>query len=291
MTRACGKAYGPVWDRAGGMLARPANAPRCGASAGRSEMSCIEVVPLTPRIGAEVRGVDLREPLGEAEAAALKAALADHLVLFFRNQTIDHVQHKAFGRLFGELAFHSAVPGLDDHPEIVAIHADADSKYVAGEDWHSDLTCDAEPPLGSILALHTVPEVGGDTLFSSMYAAYEALSPRMQSFLEGLTAVHDADHVYRPLFPNLDRKYPCSVHPVVRTHPVTGRKLLFVNASYVTRIVELPAGESEAVLRFLYAHMTNPNFPRPLPLDAARRRLLGQPLHPASGDLGLFPPG
>jgi taurine dioxygenase len=105
-----------------------------------------------------------------------------------------------------------------------------------------------------------VPEFGGDTLFASMYAAYEALSPRMQAYLEGLTAIHDADHVYRPLFPDLDRKYPCSVHPVVRTHPVTGRKLLFVNSSYTTRIVEVPKDESDAILAFLYDHLKNPNF-------------------------------
>ncbi|HEY1751669.1 MAG TPA: TauD/TfdA family dioxygenase [Caulobacteraceae bacterium] len=220
----------------------------------------ITVTPLTPRIGAEIGGVDLREPLNQPQIERLKQALADHLVLFFRGQPIGHEAHKRFGRAFGELALHSAVAGLDDHPEIVAIHADAQSTYVAGEDWHSDLTCDAEPPLGSILHLHTVPETGGDTLFSSMYAAYDALSERMKAYLDGLTAVHDADHVYRPLFPDLDRKYPCSTHPVVRTHPVTGRKLIFVNSSYVTRIVELPADESAAVLRFLYEHIKNPNF-------------------------------
>jgi taurine dioxygenase len=223
-------------------------------------MTSLSITPLTPRIGAEIAGLDLLRPLSDVQVTALKQALADHLVLFFRDQPIDHESHKRFGRAFGELAFHSAVPGLDEHPEIVAIHADADSKFVAGEDWHSDLTCDAEPPLGSILALHTVPPMGGDTLFASMYAAYEALSPRMQAFLEGLTAIHDADHVYRPLFPDIDRKYPCSTHPVVRTHPVTGRKLLFVNSSYVTRIVELPQAESDAVLAFLYAHLQNPNF-------------------------------
>ena len=220
----------------------------------------LTISPLTPRIGAEVSGVDLSGPLGEGQVAALKRALADHLVLFFRDQPIDHESHKRFGRLFGQLALHSAVPGLPDHPEIVVIHADAQSTYVAGEDWHSDLTCDAEPPLGSVLHLHTVPEGGGDTLFASMYAAYEALSPRMKAYLEGLTAIHDADHVYRPLFPDLDRKYPCSTHPVVRTHPVTGRRLLFVNASYTIRIVELPKDESDAILAFLFAHVKNPNF-------------------------------
>jgi taurine dioxygenase len=220
----------------------------------------LTIRPVTPRIGAEVSGLDLTQPLSNRQTEKLKNALADHLVLFFRDQPMDHESHKSFGRLFGELAIHSAVPGLADHPEIVAIHADADSKFVAGENWHSDLTCDAAPPLGSILHLHTVPEYGGDTLFSSMYTAYEALSPRMQDLLEGLTAIHDADPVYRPLFPDVDRKYPCSTHPVVRIHPVTGRKLIFVNSSYTTRIVELPKEESTAVLGFLYDHIKNPNY-------------------------------
>ena len=220
----------------------------------------LTIQPLTAQIGAEVSGVDLSGPLSASAVAAIEKALADHLVLFFRDQPIGHEAHKRLGRAFGPLAIHSAVPGLADHPEIVAIHADAASTYVAGEDWHSDLTCDAEPPLGSILYLHTVPKVGGDTLFSSMYAAYEALSPRMQAYLSGLEAVHDADHVYRPLFPEVDRKYPCSTHPVVRTHPVTGRKLLFVNASYTTRLVGIPRDESDALLAFLFEHVKNPNF-------------------------------
>ncbi|MDR3507149.1 MAG: TauD/TfdA family dioxygenase [Caulobacteraceae bacterium] len=219
-----------------------------------------EVKPMTARIGAEVFGIDLSRPLSNRQTVELKDAIAEHAVLFFRDQHLDHESHKAFGRLFGELAIHSSVAGLDDHPEIVAIHADANSKFVAGENWHSDLTCDAEPPMGSILYLHTVPEYGGDTLFSSMYAAYDALSPRMQAYLDGLTAVHDADHVYRPLFPDVDRRYPCSTHPVVRTHPVTGKKSLFVNASYTTRITEVSKEESDAILNYLYQHCMNPNF-------------------------------
>jgi len=220
----------------------------------------IEVRPLTLRIGAEIAGVDIAGPLTNAQVSDLHRAIADHQVIFFRDQQPSCDQLKAFGRLFGDLAIHSAVPGLDDHPEIVAIHADAESKYVAGEDWHSDLTCDAEPPMGSVLWLHTVPEVGGDTLFASMYDAYEALSPRMKVYLEGLTAEHDANPVYRPLFPDVDKRYPCNIHPVVRTHPVTGRKSLFVNSSYTTRIMEVPRPESDAVLNFLYQHVTNPNF-------------------------------
>jgi taurine dioxygenase len=220
----------------------------------------IDVRPVTLRIGAEIFGVDLSKPLSNRQREDLHEAIAAHQVLFFRDQTLSHDAHKAFGRAFGELAIHSGVPGLADHPEIVAIHADAASRYVAGENWHSDLTCNAEPPMGSILHLHTVPEVGGDTLFASMSAAYEALSDRMKAYLEGLTAIHDGDHVYRPLFPDLDRRYPCSTHPVVRTHPVTGKKSLFVNASYTTRIVEAPKEESDAILGYLYAHCANPNF-------------------------------
>jgi taurine dioxygenase len=220
----------------------------------------IQVLPLTARIGAEIGGVDLAAPLADRQVDEMKRAIAQHQVIFFRDQHLTHEEHKAFGRLFGELVLHSAVAGLPDHPEVVAIHADSNSRYIAGEHWHSDLTCDPAPPMGSILYLHTVPEIGGDTLFSSMYAAYEALSPRMKTYLEGMTAEHDGDHVYRPLFPDLDRRYPCSIHPVVRIHPVTGKKALFVNGSYVTRIMEVPKEESDAILAFLYQHVANPNF-------------------------------
>jgi taurine dioxygenase len=220
----------------------------------------LTIKPLTPRIGAEVFGVDLTKPLSNRTVEELHTAMADHLVLFFRDQPIDHENHKALARAFGELHVHSGVKGLPDHPEIIRAHADGNSKFVAGEDWHSDLTADAIPPMGSILYLHTMPETGGDTVFASMYEAYDTLSDRMKTYLEGLTAVHDADHVYRALYPNVDRTYPTSIHPVVRTHPVTKRKLLFVNQSYTLDIVGLPKAESKAVLEFLYKHLTNPNF-------------------------------
>jgi len=219
----------------------------------------IEIVPLTARIGAEIRGVDLGRPTN-LQLEEIAQAIADYQVIFFRDQHMTHDQHKAFGRAFGELAIHSGVPGLPDHPEIVPIHADENSKNVAGENWHSDLTMNAEPPMGSILYMPTIPPVGGDTMFASMYAAYDALSPRMKIYLEGLTAVHDGDHVYRPLFPDVDKRYPCNTHPVIRTHPVTGRKGIFVNGSYVTHIVEVGKEESDAILRYLYQHCANPNF-------------------------------
>jgi taurine dioxygenase len=227
----------------------------------RSVYETFEVKPLTIRVGAEIHGIDLAGPFSDQQVAELQRALAEFQVIFFRDQVnLTHEAHKAFGRLFGELAIHSGVPGIPGHKEIVAIHADETSKFVAGESWHSDLTADAEPPLGSILYLPIVPEVGGDTLFASMYEAYDALSDKMKAYLEGMKATHDADHVYRPLFPDVDRKYPCSDHPIVRTHPVTGKKALFVNASYTTKIVGVSKGESDAILHYLYDHCANPNF-------------------------------
>lgn len=222
--------------------------------------AAIDVRPMTRHIGAEIFGVDLNAPLSNHVQSDLHDALMKHQVIFFRDQPLTHEAHKRLGRAFGRLAIHSGVAGLADHPEIVAIHADENSKFVAGESWHSDLSADAEPPMGSILHIHTLPPYGGDTLFASMYAAYDALSPAMRAFLAPLTAEHDANHVYKALFPDLDKKYPCNNHPVIRTHPVTGRRGLFVNSSYTTRINELSKPESDAVLAFLYEHVKDPNF-------------------------------
>jgi len=220
----------------------------------------IGVTPLTNRIGAEISGVDLSQTLSEAVVEQIRGALMDHQVIFFRGQNLDHEAHKAFGRYFGELFIHNGVAGISGHPEIVAIHADANSKYIAGDNWHSDLTMNPQPPMGSILYMHTLPETGGDTLWASMYAAYEALSDRMKAHLAGLSALHDGEHVYRPLVNDPTKTYPCSAHPIVRVHPVTRRKALFVNASYTTRIVGLPKAESDALLAYLYQHCMDPNF-------------------------------
>lgn len=220
----------------------------------------IEVRPVTRRIGAEIFGVDLDRPLSNREQSEIHDALMEHQVIFFRDQELSHESHKRLGRAFGELVLHSGVDGLKDHPEIVAIHADENSTYVAGENWHSDLSEHEIPPMGSILHMHTLPDDGGDTLFASMYAAYDALSPAMKAFLDPLTAVHDSNHIYRELFPDVEKTYPRNVHPVIRTHPVTKRKCLFVNSSKTTRINELEKPESQAVLQFLFEHVKNPNF-------------------------------
>jgi taurine dioxygenase len=134
----------------------------------------IRVTPVTPRIGADVDGIALSKPLSNREIEDLHQALVEHQVLFFRNQPLDVESHKALGRCFGELHIHPNTPGPEGHPEVLPIHADANSKRVAGEVWHSDVSCDEHPPMASVLYLHTVPPTGGDTLFASQFAAYDA---------------------------------------------------------------------------------------------------------------------
>lgn len=228
------------------------------------EYETIRVNPLTPTLGAEIGGIDLSQELGNHQFQEVHDALMRHQVIFFRDQKITREQHKAFGRRFGELHIHPSAPGPEGHPEILRIHADENSKQIAGHRWHSDVSCDPEPPMGSILRLHTVPETGGDTLFASMYAAYDALSERMKTYLEGLTAIHDGGPNYRrraAIDGRVDeRAFPRSEHPVIRTHPVTGRKAIYVNPVFTVAIRDLPEDEGDAVLRFLYAHNNRPQF-------------------------------
>ena len=223
-----------------------------------------ELVKLTPHCGAEVHGIDLAQPLNAATVDALGRALAENCVLFFHDQTLTPVQQKVLGRCFGELHLHPAWPRLvDGHPEIMEIYADANSKRIAGEDWHSDVSCDPEPPLGTLLYMLEVPGVGGDTLFASMYAAWEALSAPMKKMLAGMTALHDGEATYRGRYEGAveaGKVYPRSVHPVARTHPVTGRKALFVNRIFTSRIQELSKPESDAVLAMLFSHIEQPEF-------------------------------
>jgi len=209
---------------------------------------------LNPNLGAEISGIDLTQPLSEQQIADLKQALADHQVIFFRKQPLDPASLKRVGKHFGELQIH-ALQGLPEHPEVRKLEANENSKHVAGEEWHSDMSCATIPPLGSILYLHTLPTIGGDTAFSSMYAAYDALSERMKAYLEGLTATHDGKLAFGRFDPN--GKFPVAVHPVVTRHPVTGRKLLFVNRGFTSHINELDKPESEAILHYLFQHCEN----------------------------------
>ena len=206
-------------------------------------------------------GIDLTNPLSNAQVEDLHQALIKYLVVFFRDQRLDLASHESLSRHFGELHLPPALAPwrVPEHPGIIKFHIDKDTVKIPGEAWHSDMSCDPEPPLGSILYLHTVPEIGGDTAFASMYAAYDALSDRMKSHLEGLTAIHDAaaslaDHVPSSV------KLPRSSHPVIRTHPVTRRKALYVNEHFTTRIEGVTKAESNALLSYLFQHVQQPEF-------------------------------
>jgi len=216
---------------------------------------------LTPALGAEISGIDLGS-LGNADVSALHDALMAHQVIFFRNQHLSIEQHKALGRLFGELVVHPAAKAeIEGHPEIRVVHADENSTSAIGEVWHSDLSCTAEPPMGSILYLHDCPPVGGDTHFANMYLAYETLSAPIRRLCEGLAALHSSAHVYSDQsFGRADKTFPEAVHPVVRTHPQTGRKSLFVNRGFTRRIMDVSRSESDALLEMLLRHAETPEF-------------------------------
>ncbi|GAA2068545.1 TauD/TfdA family dioxygenase [Streptomyces albiaxialis] len=218
----------------------------------------LSVAPLTPVLGAEVSGLDLSEELTPEQEKEVKRAFTDHHVLVFRDQHLTDEDHKRFASLFGPLHL-VALPEEDADPYVLEISADSASREVAGNGWHADGTADPEPSLGSMLYLTRTPEPGsgGDTLFANMHLAYEVLSPAFRTFLDGLTALHDGARPWQLAgrTPPPEYDIPRTEHPVVVRHPETGRKLLFVNAPYTSRITQLSAAESGAVLETLYAHI------------------------------------
>ncbi len=225
----------------------------------------IQVENLTPGLGGEVTGADLAH-LDEATVADIRTAFTDRLVLVFRDQHLTRDQHKAFGRLFGELQTHPAKTnlGMPGDPEIFDIKITAKTKVANGEAWHTDLSCEPVPPKASALYITEVPPSGGgDTLFANMQEAFATLSPPVQKMLEGLTAFHDG---YKDLKaygyePKPEQTYPTANHPVVPVHPETGKPVLFVNEPFTGHINELSKAESEAVLEMLYRHIeTNTRF-------------------------------
>lgn len=223
----------------------------------------IGIKPLTPVIGAEIEGIDLRETLDDTTIGEVRRALLAHRVIFFRDQDIGVEQHIAFARAFGDLEIHPATPKDQPNPEV--LHIAHDDKNKGGENnWHSDVTWRAEPSLGSILRAREVPEVGGDTLFSCMVAAYEGLSPAMKDWVCGLTAVHDIARVFAKRLgkttEELHAKYPPMEHPVVRTHPETGERALYVNTGFTSHIKGLDRKESDWLLQHLYAQAAIPEY-------------------------------
>lgn len=228
--------------------------------------SGMELLPLTGRLGAEVRGVDLSESLDDDTVAAIRAAFNEHHVLFFRAQSWDPDQQLAFGRRFGELDTHPFVEGNETHPELLDVITEPDDVVNFGGGWHTDVTFLPEPDLGSILYAVEVPAVGGDTLFANQHAAYNALSDTMKELLDGLRATHSAGPQYAEggystrskamRTRNAERAASTVTHPVVRTHPETGRRALYVNRAFTTGIVGMHPRESAALLRFLHEQAT-----------------------------------
>ena len=224
--------------------------------------ACLSVKPLTPSLGAEISGVDLGEQLAADVADEVREAFARYHVLFFRDQVVTHEQHIAFGKLFGPL---DVIPikraNHREHPELLVVRADANSKFVVGEDWHSDMTCLSEPPLASALYLETVPPVGGDTVFANVHAAYDALSEPLREFLSGLSAFHTAAKGWDGYGVDIDPKsIPTASHPVICQHPGSGRPYLAVNEGFTTHIEGIERGLSDAILGFLFRHVTHPRF-------------------------------
>lgn len=221
----------------------------------------LEIEELTPTVGAVVHGIDLREAvLNDDLFAEMHRLWLKHLVLFFRDQVLSPEEHLAFGERFGGLHVHPAAPYAFDNPALMKIYTDENSHRNNGEVWHSDVSADLEPPMASILHLHEVPAQGGDTLWANMYAVFESLSVHMQELLMTLTAVHAADYTGYYGDHEPQRENPSAVHPVVRTHPETGRRALFVNQGFTRRIKELSPRESGDLLKMLFEKTKDPEF-------------------------------
>jgi taurine dioxygenase len=223
-----------------------------------------DIIPLAGALGAEIRGIDLTRELGPAQLQTIRELLIEHEVIFFRDQDISPALHKALALSFGPLQTHPAYSTVENFPEITILESTPEAQTKI-EAWHSDMTFRQHPPLGSVLRSVIVPAKGGDTLWASMTAAYEGLSPSMQDFLQGLTAVHEFAHGFKESLaePGGAERLAQAVaanppvrHPVICTHPESGKKVIFVNSLFTTHIEELSAAESSTLLNFLYEHAT-----------------------------------
>ncbi len=228
----------------------------------------MEVKPLTGGLGAEIVGADIRR---EDQFDAIKSAFAKYSVIALRDQSVSPQEHLTFARRFGPINVNRFFKPVDGYPEIATVLKEKDQKEAVGEGWHTDHSYDQEPAMGSILHALEVPPHGGDTLFVSMAAAYEALSPTMRGFLDGLRAVHSSRHVFGASIMdteaaesgrlgNVEAATQDALHPVVITHPLSGRRGLFVNPVFTTEIKGLSADESAAVLGMIYDHCKQPEF-------------------------------
>ena len=230
----------------------------------------MKIERLSPALGAVISGIDLNATLNGEAQQGLQAALVEHQVLFLRQQFLQAEQQRDLALLFGDLHIHPIYPAHERVAEVMVLDSHKQDLR-DNELWHTDVTFIQTPPLGCVLSAQQVPEFGGDTLWASSTAAYAALSKPMQALLDGLSASHDIRKSFPAArfaitdadaarFEKAKQDHPPVSHPVVRTHPVSGKKGLFVSEGFTTHINELTEAESEALLRFLFAHATHPNF-------------------------------
>ena len=233
----------------------------------------INIRPVSPALGAEVSGIDLSRPLRDEEFDAVRRALLEHGVIFLRDQELDPPDLVRFGRRFGPLTVHPMMEPLAGHPEILEIVKNPEDRNNFGGSWHTDLSYLERPALASLLYAREIPPVGGDTLFANMYLAFETLSGGLRRVLAGLRAVHDTRMIYTADAQvsggtigdaaSMGRsrrsdEHEEAIHPVVRTHPETGRRALYVNCNFTTRFEDMTEAESAPLLSFLFAHLERP---------------------------------
>lgn len=227
----------------------------------------IRLRPISGSLGAIIEGVDLRQPLDDDTYAAIKQALLDNLVIFFRDQDITPDQQVAFGKRFGDLHIHPFIPNLDGYPEVIRLYAETGTKEMLrlANSWHEDLSYTYDPPLAAILRGVQVPSRGGDTMWVNLCKAYDTLSDKMKAIIADLSAWHDVTKTYRrqelqreggaEQYWGTFKKSPPALHPIVGTHPETGKKLLYISELTTTHIDGLHEKESDALLQMLFQHL------------------------------------
>ncbi len=228
------------------------------------------VMPVSGAVGAEVRGIDISRPLPAVTVAALRAALGEHGVLFFRDQALTEAQHIAFAEQFAKININRFFRAVEGWPQIAEVRKEPEQTKNIGGGWHTDHSYDDIPALGSLLYAREVPPSGGDTIFASMFAAYDALSDGLKRTLEGLRAVHSSRHVFgtqakrgddlKDRLGNAEAATQDAVHPMVIRHPISGKKALYVNRGFTTHIEGWTVEESKPLLEYLYQHGARPEF-------------------------------
>ena len=234
--------------------------------------SLIDVRPISPHVGAEIHGVDLAQPLSDQVLSEIEDAYREYGVIFFREQTLSPEQHVAFARKFGDIDINSFFKAVEGYPMIAEVRKEPEQTTNIGGGWHTDHSYDVRPAKGSMLFARELPPVGGDTMFASMYAAYEALSPGLKQTLEGMKALHSSRHIFghdgrahmnkdidgRIVNPDLATQD--AIHPVVIRHPETGRKTLYVNRSFTVKFDGWTVDESRPLLNYLYEFASKAEF-------------------------------